>query len=86
MHSNKSRNIDGNNNTFLVFQKMDLISTGLESLIDTIVSKKIGVIRAELSEVRLILIICDILCLGPSKHDILELSEYSSHRNQSFES
>ena len=54
MHSNKSRNIDGNNNTFLVLQKMDLISTGLESLIDTIVSKKIGVIRAELSEVRLI--------------------------------
>ena len=56
MHSNKSRNIDGDNNTFLVFQKMDLISTGLESLIDTIVSKKIGAIRAELSEVRLIYI------------------------------
>ena len=70
MHSNKSQNIDGNNNTFSVFQKMDLISTGLESLIDTIVSKKMGVIRAELSEVRLILIICDILCIGTSKHDI----------------
>ena len=31
---------------------MDLISSGLESIIDAIVSKKIGIIREELSEVR----------------------------------